>query len=180
MTEKKKINAKEIAEDIRTGKTDSDLMNKYGLSQKGLESIFLKLIKAEIMMESELESRVPAGTVDTAELERLRRIPRCYPITSIWIYDMEDLETEFEIADINEKGMQILGIKACIPDERTFSIRTEDTNPNTVLSFKAICRWVREDDDPLCSRAGFEIIEISEDDLKALRMLIGTLSICDH
>jgi outer membrane protein assembly factor BamB len=38
---------------------DTDLMGKYNLSAKGLQSLFRKLVEARLLTESELESRAP-------------------------------------------------------------------------------------------------------------------------
>ena len=41
---KRKINAKQAVRDIRLGLTDADMMEKYELSSRGLQSLFEKLI----------------------------------------------------------------------------------------------------------------------------------------
>lgn len=62
---KPKIDAKQAVEDIRAGMDDCDLMAKYHVSAKGLESLFGKLVKAGALDSSELERRHRAfsGTV---------------------------------------------------------------------------------------------------------------------
>jgi hypothetical protein len=54
---KRTINAKQAAADIRSGMTSSDLMQKYGLSAKGLEALFRKLVDAGLLRENELDRR---------------------------------------------------------------------------------------------------------------------------
>jgi len=54
---KRTINAKEAAADIRSGITSSDLMQKYGVSAKGLEVLFRKLVAAGLLHENELNRR---------------------------------------------------------------------------------------------------------------------------
>lgn len=44
----KKINAKQVTEDLRHGLTDAELMKKYGLTEKGLASLYQKLKTAGI------------------------------------------------------------------------------------------------------------------------------------
>lgn len=53
----RKINAKEIVADIRTGMTDEALMSKYQLSAKGLLSLFDQLIKTGLIEAQELSER---------------------------------------------------------------------------------------------------------------------------
>jgi hypothetical protein len=48
MSQKLKISAKQILADIKTGATNEFLMKKYGVSPKGLQSIFDKLIAAGV------------------------------------------------------------------------------------------------------------------------------------
>ncbi len=56
----KTINAKEILADIKAGMDDSALMEKYGLSEKGLQSLFEKLTYAGALKQREPEKR-PSG-----------------------------------------------------------------------------------------------------------------------
>ena len=54
---KPRIKAGEAVRDIRSGMTDSELMGKYGLSAKGLQSLFLKLLDAKAMTHAEMSQR---------------------------------------------------------------------------------------------------------------------------
>lgn len=44
MPEKRTVSAKEVVADIRAGASDDLLMSKYGLSEKGLQSVLNKLL----------------------------------------------------------------------------------------------------------------------------------------
>jgi predicted transcriptional regulator len=74
----KRISAKDVRDDIRAGLDDSDLMAKYGLTVKGVESLFRKLLQAGIVEESELGDRmsdyagsvVVSGQVASSQIER--------------------------------------------------------------------------------------------------------------
>jgi hypothetical protein len=46
---KKTINAKEILTDLKAGMDNTALMEKYGLSEKGLQSLFKKLTDAGVL-----------------------------------------------------------------------------------------------------------------------------------
>ncbi|MFC1836738.1 hypothetical protein ACFL2Q_18770, partial [Thermodesulfobacteriota bacterium] len=54
---KTRIRAEEAVRDIRTGVTDEDMMEKYSLSAKGLSSLFRKLVAAQEIDQSELDTR---------------------------------------------------------------------------------------------------------------------------
>ncbi len=57
MTEKPRINARDAVIDIRSGASDAELMEKYGLCAKGLQSLFRKLIEVKAITEAELDRR---------------------------------------------------------------------------------------------------------------------------
>lgn len=59
--EKKMLSAREVVEDLRAGATDAFLMKKYGVSEKGLESLFQKLITARILTQGDLDRRSRVG-----------------------------------------------------------------------------------------------------------------------
>ncbi|MGB6065390.1 MAG: SHOCT domain-containing protein [Desulfomonilaceae bacterium] len=69
MAERKTLPAKQVLTDIRSGMSDSELMNKYLLSGKGLESLLNKMVVAGLLKQSELEARSTLfeGTVDIDE-----------------------------------------------------------------------------------------------------------------
>lgn len=54
------INPGEAVRDIRSGMHDFDLMEKYRLSAKGLQSLFDHLIKAGLMEQAEFDRRMPS------------------------------------------------------------------------------------------------------------------------
>lgn len=57
--DKRKITAREVLRDIRSGLSDQDLMEKYTLSAQGLQSVFHKLVSAGVITQPELDDRVP-------------------------------------------------------------------------------------------------------------------------
>jgi hypothetical protein len=58
LAEKKTLSAKEVVADIRAGATDEFLIAKYGISQKGLQNLFQKLLTANLITQADLDSRV--------------------------------------------------------------------------------------------------------------------------
>ena len=57
MPTKPKIKARDAVRDIRSGMTDSQLMEKYGLSAKGLQSLVLKLLEVKAITPAEIDQR---------------------------------------------------------------------------------------------------------------------------
>ncbi len=63
----RELSAREVLRDIRAGKSDTDLMEKYSLSAKGLDHLFMQLLGAGLISGNELQERVieePDSTVD--------------------------------------------------------------------------------------------------------------------
>jgi hypothetical protein len=54
---KRKINAKQLVEDIRSGTDDNNLMRKYDLTAEQLEEVFGKLVDADFITALELYER---------------------------------------------------------------------------------------------------------------------------
>lgn len=57
MSTKLRIKARDAVNDVRSGMSDSEMMDKYGLSAKGLHSLFMKLVEAKAISQSELDER---------------------------------------------------------------------------------------------------------------------------
>lgn len=57
MNPKPKIRARDAVNDIRAGMTDAELMEKYELSAKGLQSLLMKLVEVKAVTQTELQQR---------------------------------------------------------------------------------------------------------------------------
>jgi len=57
MSEKPTISASRAIEDIRTGLSDAEIMDKYGLSPKGLQSLITKLVAMNLLTQADLDNR---------------------------------------------------------------------------------------------------------------------------
>lgn len=61
---KRKINAKELAKDIKSGMPDSELMQKHHIPRKALDRIFEKLVNAKVLTREEISEREAENTSD--------------------------------------------------------------------------------------------------------------------
>ncbi len=68
--ERRRIDADVALKDIRSGMTDAELMAKYRLSAKGLQSLFNKLLLAGLIEIEELDLRMPTfmGTMFVSQI----------------------------------------------------------------------------------------------------------------
>jgi hypothetical protein len=57
---KKTLSAKEVWDDIKAGMNNAALMEKYQLSEKGVQSLFKKLVDGGVLKPEELETRAPS------------------------------------------------------------------------------------------------------------------------
>src|SRR5271157_3543382 len=57
MAEKKTVSAKQVLADIKGGMSDDEIMKKYVLSAKGLQSVLSKMVAVGLLKQSELEAR---------------------------------------------------------------------------------------------------------------------------
>ncbi len=175
---KRTIRAKDIVNDIRARMTDSEIMSKYSLSAKGLDSIFQKLVEARAVKKEELFSRI-VGCVDTVNLENERCFLRSYPAFPLPIYETDNVHVEGTIRDISERGIQVSGIEAQVNETKEFLVRADEFQDIYPFVIKAQCRWVHRDGNQAEYVAGFEITEITEEALRQLRTILRTLSFCD-
>jgi hypothetical protein len=180
MQDKRKIEAKSLVNDIRAGLNNRELMEKYGLSSKGLLSAFNKLVASRVMTEEEVAGRIPSFD-DTVDIDHAREIPRCYPALGIPIYDQENTEVEYHVLDLTEKGVQVVGMEVEVGTAKALSIRVGDIDRSIPsCSFQAECRWVKADHKNRHTVAGFEITNISGNDAETLTRIIKLLTFCDE
>lgn len=100
MTDKPKIKARDLIEDIHSRMTDPELMAKYNLSIKGLQSIFRQLLEVKAITQAELDLR-RGPYKDTVILQRLE--------PPEMVRDIRSGMTDFELMekhDLSPKGLQ--------------------------------------------------------------------------
>lgn len=73
------VTAADAVRNIKAGMTDSELMERYRLSSKGLQDLFEKLVKAKLVTSEEIDRRMPTmdrtvdlrGMLDDLKLDEL-------------------------------------------------------------------------------------------------------------
>jgi hypothetical protein len=172
---KRTIPIKTFVRDIRSGKTNSELMAEYAVDEWGLRNAFKKMIEIKAVRLEELEPRMPSPPEARTPEER-RELPRRYVLFSFPVYSADDLDTEGLVNDITEKGLQITGIRASVGETKNLLIRADEFADIFPFVFEATCRWVEAPDDPTECRAGFAIGNISDGSMAELRKLIQSLA----
>ena len=175
MAAKPTIKAKDIVNDLRSGLTNLELMEKYGISSKGLQSIFAKLIEAKAVRDGELDGRVPFAD-DTVNLDQKRILPRNFVVFKLPVYDNEDMTLEGQVQDITEKGLQVEGIPASVGDFKTLIIQSDEFADIHPFVIEVRCMWANPGTENEPCSAGFEITEIAEESVHELEKLVQSLT----
>ena len=156
---KRKIMAEEIVQDIRSGMSDSHLMQKYRLTPLLLRIALKLLADREFIDRSELDVRnSSSGTA--AGLFRVRVVPRHNSPFSVSVRSEEDPESEGTIVDVSSNGIGTVGIDAVVGETKTLTILGDEYGEVFPFTMEAVCRWVKRANGSK-TRAGFEIAKIS-------------------
>jgi hypothetical protein len=173
MAGEREIKAKEIVRDINSGIGDNELMHKYRLTFKGLQSVYKRLVKANLIDETLLEGRIaPQLTTETTIITRLPRQQMYMPLP---VQDVSNPDERGIVTDLSERGLGVKGLKIEIDEVRELIIRPDKFFNLSPFSFKAKCRWTKTEDEGQEILAGFEIVSIAGKDLEGLKDLIHTL-----
>jgi PAS domain S-box-containing protein len=132
------IDAKQAIEDIHSGMGDVALMEKYGISAKGLESLFKKLLMAGILSRSEFDKRIrrPESTIeiDLSQYRLLEKAPEQVTLREeegkcvLAISNDERFLQTFHDA-FSDRRFRMVAFKTEVPNAESFLSLT----PNLVL-----------------------------------------------
>jgi uncharacterized protein (DUF433 family) len=170
------IDGNDIVEDIRAGMSDSELMEKYGLSSEGLGFALQTLTDTKVISLQDLYGS-SLSEQDTVAVESTRVLPRSYLAITVHIYESKHPEIKGTLNDITERGVAITGIQAKVGEDAAFIIPTGNFIAIDPIMFAARCQWAEKEKDSGEWLAGFEITSISPKCLDDLRSLIQSASI---
>ena len=173
------IKAKEIIADVRARMTEADLMEKYGVSRKGLQNAFRQLVLARAITAHELTSACGLP-YQSEEPLNLRQAPRYYLDFELPIHELEHPDIEGMVRDLAEEGVGIIGLEAEVGEDKTFVILGDDLGAVEPFQFTAQCRWVKRQEPGGDIMSGFRISDISEEHKKMLRQLIRIVTVEDQ
>lgn len=179
MEPKRKIKAKEIVNDIREGMSDSQLMEKYRLSSKGLQSVFRKLVEAKSIAPRELFNRAPSVGDDTVDVASVRLVDRDFVEVPLPICDADDPKNIGTITDVTEKGLGIRGIRVQTGETKTLVFFSDRLFPVGPFALQAQCRWVKNGNGAGQIDSGFEITNISETGSQQLKKIVEWVALRD-
>jgi hypothetical protein len=159
---RRKISAREVVEDIRSGTAVTDLLNKYALSENTLRKLLDKLLHSRLLDQRELDSWATLNhrvTVIRGVRQEVR-IPIDFPLR------VQDCDHPYEqglVRDLSQTGIGVSGIRATVGETRTLLVRLNGSVGSRFAKFKAKCRWViNNGEDGHDCMAGFEITGIDD------------------
>jgi hypothetical protein len=94
------------------------------------------------------------------------------PIPVVTIREVGKPGTRYQVRDISENGIGIIGIKARIDEMKSLAVVGDEFGEIAPFEFEAQCRWARELKPDETNCAGFRITAINEQDLLRLREFI--------
>jgi hypothetical protein len=178
VTQTRTIKAKDFVRDIRAGRTETDLIKKYGVPRETVQDIFRKLVDSGLIRPSELPSAAspPRVRYDEVELSAIRASPR-YSLGQIELVasDPENPSVTGIVRDISEGGLGIAGVKREVGEWQSFVLVGRREYLPQPIALDCECRWVQTDKSSGRSTGGYEITVIAEDDLARFQALIGVV-----
>lgn len=171
----RRLRAKRIAQDIRSGVSPEQIREKYLLSPAQLQKAVDVLLEHKSISPDQLRHEPVEKPQETLPAS-LREVERCYLDFELPIVDTGPPEVDGIVRDLTEKGAGIAGIPSQPGDVKTFLVLHDEFVLIEPFMFEARCRWVNRNEPDNDILAGFQITHISEKDLKELRKLIHLVS----
>jgi hypothetical protein len=167
-----KISAAEFVQDLRTGLTSCELMNKYSLAARELDGVLAQVRKAlgdPAMIYGRASQDVTVGTKDKIRFFRRHKVD--LPVV---ICDVNNPAMRGEVRDVSEKGIGVQKMDTKVDEIKNLVVLANEYFSINPFVFEAQCRWTCPTTDERHLLAGFEIIKISEESSKSLGKFIKT------
>jgi len=169
---RRRISARKVVEDIRSGTTAMELLHKYKLTSNELLRILDKLLHSRLLDQRELDS----WSTLNHEITVIRGVRQDTRITIDFPLRVQDCDHPYKqgiVRDLSQNGIGVLGIKAKVGETRNLVVRLNGIADCRSVRFEAKCRWIiqPEAEGQECV-AGFEITGIDNAALNELRRVL--------
>jgi hypothetical protein len=171
------INAKDIMEDIRSGMDDAELMHKYRLTSKGLQSAFTKLINNRLMTVDEVYGQRRSDDEDTVIIDDMTLIQKHFLTVTAPVYEAGKPQAQGTMQEVTERGLTISGIESRIGEVKSFVVPSHEFLKMKEITFEAKCLWSKKKRGAPEWSAGFQIVKIDKKNLGGLRELVKVLTL---
>jgi hypothetical protein len=172
----KSVKARTFVEDVRSGFTDADLMDKYRVSPSGLKRIYRKLVHTKAIGHNELCEISPYYRDASPKTER-RALFRTEVTVPLQIRETGSSWRGY-VRDISERGLRVAGMSSEVGDRRHLGFIADVAGHEKTLNFEGMCRWteIRGRDNKYIV-AGYEITWIRDDTLRDLREFVRSTAL---
>ncbi len=167
------ISVGEAVECIRFGMDDLALMKRFGISAKGLSSLFKKLVEPGVLAPEEFYGRPRA---DHEFVLDMRDMHRRYLAVTTHIWEPDRPEVKGWLLNITERGLGTVGLRANVGNIKDIVIDAGNCAKIDTVKAKVQFIWSGRQDSDGQPTAGFQITEISESALADLRELVKCLT----
>jgi hypothetical protein len=159
MAPKHEIEGRDLVTDIRAGVADTELMRKYGLSEKGLATVFKKLLDSGAITPVEFE----AWSIFSNEAVSLhiRVHPRHSLKFPLQVCEAGRPENTGVVTNISEHGLGVEGLAAKVNEVKTLMVRADAIVGGPPITLEVRCRWRRKVDNNCPCTCGFYVISVS-------------------
>lgn len=171
MTERRKINGQAFINDIRSGMSDTELMLKYNLSSRMLQSLFRTLLNTKAITPAEIYERTPFEET-TIDVSTLSLSLEGYTMQTTSIYEVTRPEKIGRVTALDEKEFKTEGIEAGFAQTSAFVLLPGKAAKIEPIFLKAKCRWCQKDEATGEHAGVFEITSIGPEHTKELRKLV--------
>lgn len=171
LADERQARSEAFARDLVSGMSDAELLKKYQLSLNGFQRILTGLLAAGLITLDEILKR---GSQAHDVIIDLRISPRFEPILTAMAFELSHPHKTFEIKDISVKGLAVKGLETRVGDVKRIAVLGDDLGITVPFEFEADCRWITAELPGDSPAAGFEITNISRDNMGRLKDFIRT------
>ncbi len=175
---KRRISGKQITGDIRSGMTISQLLKKYNLSPRELQSLF-KQVELVLSDAGELYGRA-AQAASEVDPRDFRFLPRNDVPLPVPIYDIAYPQAKGILFDITEKGLGVEGLETEVSRIHSLTVDANTFFPISSFTVQAACRWVNPSGTEIGYVAGFEVTGCPKECISELLKLIQSLNLINR
>lgn len=173
---RRKLPAGTLIKDIRSGMSSAQLMEKYDLTERGLQRVCRELLAARALAPEEFQPEISFQSTMVIR-SNIRELPRYHVDFDLPVYEARSPEIHGKVRDITEKGVGLMGIESEAYETKTLVILGDYFGEISPFEFRADCRWSQRRPPTGECFAGFRIVEISNDNLRELKKLIQLVSL---
>ena len=175
MEPKQGITSEDFLGDLKRGLSDEELMDTYKLTERGLGTVFRRLVDDKVISFSELLRRSPDRN-DLPELVAEFRLSTRHSLGfPLPIYDSAGPENKGLVYDISEDGLGTRGLTALTDEIKTLVIPADEFFQAGPVIFQGMCTWIDEQEVDNPPAAGFRVVEVLKGSLKEVQALVHTL-----